>query len=382
MKPALSSKLPNTGTSIFTVMSALAHEHQAINLSQGFPDFPVSAELMELVAEKMRHGHNQYAPMAGVLPLREQIAKKVNSLYGTGISADSWVTVTSGGTEALFAAIACMVRPNDEVIVFEPAYDSYIPAIVLNGGIPVPIALAPPYAIDWDVVRTKITNRTKAIIINTPHNPTGSVLSANDLRALESIAQQFNLLVISDEVYEHLIFEGEHQSVLRFPALAERSFAVFSFGKTFHATGWKIGYCIAPPMLTGEFRKTHQFLTFSTHTPTQLALAEFMANPSNYLSLPSFYAKKRDLFRSLMAQTGFEFLPCDGTYFQLCRYANISGLPDVAFAEWMTREIGVAVIPVSAFYSDGDDHKIVRFCFAKLDSTLQQAAERMQRLIK
>lgn len=379
------TKLPKVGTTIFTVMSALATEYQAVNLSQGFPDFGCSPELIDLVSKAMQKGFNQYAPMAGVPILRERIAEKTYQLYQKKVNPDTEVTVTSGATEALYAAIAAVVQPEDEVIIFEPAYDSYVPAIELNGGKVVPIALNyPTYHIDWQVVREKISAKTKLIIINTPHNPTGSVLSATDLDELEKIVRGTNIFLIGDEVYEHIIFDdNQHQSLLLRPELAQRSFVISSFGKTFHTTGWKIGYCVAPADLTKEFRKVHQYLTFSSATPLQYAIAEYLANPTPYLTLPKFYEEKRNQFVNLIKGTKFSCLPASGTYFQLLDYSAITDEKDTDFAIRITKEFGVAAIPVSVFYSENQlttSQKVLRFCFAKSTETLEKAADKLHKI--
>ena len=378
----IQSKLPNVGTTIFTVMSQLAAEHRAINLSQGFPDFEAPTALIERVSHHMRQGMNQYAPMQGVPLLRERIARKVQALYQARIDPETEITVTAGATEALYAAITAVVRPGDEVIVLEPAYDSYVPAIELSGGVPrfVPLTF-PGYRVDWDRVRDTLTSRTRMIILNSPHNPTGTVLTADDMAALEAISTHSDLFILSDEVYEHIIFDGQpHQSMLRHPALAARSFVVSSFGKTYHTTGWKIGYCIAPAPLSAEFRKIHQFLTFTANTPVQLAYADFMEDKAHYAALARFYQAKRDLFRELIGPSRFKPLPCAGTYFQMLDYSAITDEPDTAFARRLTTEAGVAAIPPSVFHHDGQDHKALRFCFAKQDQTLAQAAEILCRL--
>jgi methionine aminotransferase len=378
----LVSKLPDVGITIFTVMSKLAADHGAINLSQGFPDFAAPAELIETVSHYMRQGHNQYAPMQGVPLLRGRIAEKVEMLYGATIDPESDITVTSGATEALYAAISAVVRPGDEVIVVEPAYDSYVPAIQLNGGVPVFIPLRfPGYSLDWDRLRDHLNDRTRLIILNSPHNPTGTVLEAADLAALREITANRDLFILSDEVYEHILFDGrQHQSMLRYPDLARKSFVVSSFGKTYHATGWKIGYCVAPPELSLEFRKIHQFLTFTSNTPIQMALADFMVHTDHYRELAGFYQRKRDLFLDLMKDSRFRPLPCSGTYFQMMDYASITDEPDEAFARRLTTQHGVAAIPPSVFYHDHRDHRVLRFCFAKQDQTLIQAAERLCRI--
>lgn len=376
------SKLPNVGTTIFTVMSALAASHQAINLSQGFPDYDCSDELKAMVNEAMQQGHNQYAPMPGLPQLRNAIATKISSLYQRQVHPDSEITITPGGTYAIFTAIATCIHPGDEVIIFEPAYDSYIPNVLVNGGVPVLISLSfPGYRINWDEVRSKITPRTRMIMLNTPHNPTGSILQENDMQELEKLVDEFNLIVLSDEVYEHLVFDGaQHHSVLRYPAIFWNSFVTFSFGKVFHNTGWKMGYCVAPEHLMKEYRKVHQYLCFSVNTPMQYGLAKFLETPSHYLELPAFYQQKRDYFLELMKGTRFTPLASQGSYFQLMKYDRISDEGDKDFAIRMTKEFGVAVIPVSAFYQDGKDDHVIRFCFAKKQATLEQAATRLQQI--
>lgn len=375
----IQSKLPEVGTTIFTVMSSLAGQHDAINLSQGFPDFEAHPELIDLVGGFMRQGLNQYAPMQGVPSLRRQIADKTRALYGAQIDPDTDVTVTSGATEALFAAITAVVHPRDEVIVIEPAFDSYVPAIALSGGIPVFQALTfPTYAYDWNRIRDAITERTKLLIINSPHNPTGTAMDADDIEALRTITADRDLFILSDEVYEHIIFDGRrHESMLRYPDLAAKSFVISSFGKTYHTTGWKIGYCIAPAAMTAEFQKVHQFLTFTSNTPIQHAYAQFMQRKELYLQLSDFYQKKRDLFLDTMQASRFNPLPCSGTYFQMMDYSEISDEPDETFARRLTMHHGVAAIPPSVFYHDRQDHRVLRFCFAKQDQTLEQAAERL-----
>ncbi|WP_436485627.1 methionine aminotransferase [Chitinophaga sp. ARDCPP14] len=376
------SKLPNVGTTIFTVMSALAASHQAINLSQGFPDYDCSDELKAMVNEAMQQGHNQYAPMPGLPQLRNAIATKISSLYQQQVHPDSEITITPGGTYAIFTAIATCIHPGDEVIIFEPAYDSYIPNVLVNGGVPVLISLSfPGYRINWDEVRSKITPHTRMIMLNTPHNPTGSILQENDMQELEKLVDEFNLIVLSDEVYEHLVFDGaQHHSVLRYPAIFRNSFVTFSFGKVFHNTGWKMGYCVAPEHLMKEYRKVHQYLCFSVNTPMQYGLAKFLETPSHYLELPAFYQQKRDYFLELMKGTRFTPLASQGSYFQLMKYDRISDEGDKDFAIRMTKEFGVAVIPVSAFYQDGKDDHVIRFCFAKKQATLEQAAARLQQI--
>jgi len=373
------SKLPAVGNSIFTTMTQLAQQHGAINLSQGFPDFSCPPELADLVAYYTQHGFNQYAPMAGLPALREKISRKTHLLYNTTPNPDTEITVTSGATEALFAAIATVVRPGDEVLVMEPAYDSYVPAIVLNGGKPIFVPLSfPNFTIDWDLVKQRITPKTRLLILNSPHNPTGAVISAADLQQLATLVQDTPIYIISDEVYEHMVFDGRpHQSLLRRPDLAARSFVISSFGKTYHTTGWKVGYCVAPPVLTQEFRKIHQYLTFSTVTPIQYALADYLDHTAHYLGLPDFYEQKRNVFCQLISDSRFTLVPSAGTYFQLLGYQAITNEPDQAFATRLTKEIGVAAIPVSVFYHNQQDHQVLRFCFAKNETTLQEAARRL-----
>jgi len=378
----LQSKLPDLGITIFTTMTKLALDHQAINLSQGFPDFDVSPRLIELVAKYMRAGANQYAPMQGVELLRESISEKVKDLYQASYDPANEITITSGATESLFAAIATVVRPGDEVIIVEPAYDCYVPAVQLSGGIPVFLQLKfPRYAIDWNELAETLTSKTRLIILNSPHNPTGSVLLDDDIAALTEIVSHTKAWIVSDEVYEHIVFDGEpHRSLTRYPELAQRSFVISSFGKTYHTTGWKVGYCLAPGHLTREFRKIHQYLTFSTSTPVQLAYAEFMQDKEVYRQLPAFYQERRDLFVNLIRPSRLKALPCRGTYFQMLDYSGITDEPDSQFAQRLTSEHGVAAIPPSVFYHGRDDHKVLRFCFAKKDDTLIQAAERLNRI--
>lgn len=375
----IKSKLPKAGTTIFSIMSGLANETGAINLSQGFPNFEVSPELISLYHQAMRDGYNQYAPMQGLMSLREVIAEKMQDRYSAIYNPEKEITITAGGTQAIYTAIASVVGEGDEVIIFEPAYDSYAPAIELCGGIPVHVHLNPPdFRINWNAVKKMINQRTRMIMINTPHNPTGTMLTAKDMLQLEKITQSNDIIILSDEVYEHIIFDGyEHQSVSRFPKLAERSFIIYSFGKTFHATGWKMGYCIAPQELMTEFRKVHQFLVFSANTPLQHALATFMKNKSNYTGIENFYQQKRDYFLSLLKKSQFKPLPCVGSYFQLLDYSAISNLKDTEYAIKLTKENGVASIPVSVFYNVPVDNKLLRFCFAKDNSTLEKAAERL-----
>jgi methionine transaminase len=379
MSPTIKSKLPDVGTTIFTVMSALASEHDAINLGQGFPDFAMNAELMNLVSEVMQKGYNQYVPMQGYMPLREALAEKASFLYGSNINPDSQVTITPGGTYAIYTAFTTILQPGDEVIVFEPAYDSYIPNIEVNGAIAVRINLQfPDYSINWEKVRRRISPKTRAIIINSPHNPTGAVLSERDIEQLRQVVNGTDIFIISDEVYEHLIFDQlPHQSILRYPDLMERSFVCFSFGKVYNCTGWKLGYCIAAPDLMKEFRKVHQFNCFCCHTPSQVALASFLQNREAYLSLGRFMQAKRDFFVERMAATRFEMLQSHGSYFIGAKYNRISDEGDKDFSIRLTREFGVATIPVSAFYKDGTDNKVVRFCFSKKEETLERAIERL-----
>ncbi len=378
----IKSKLPTTGTSIFTVMSALAREHNAINLSQGFPDFECSAELVSLVNQYMKKGLNQYAPMQGILPLRETIAQKMEELYSAKYDPETEVNITAGGTQAIYAAIAATVQEGDEVIVFEPAYDCYVPAIELNGGIPVFVQLkAPDYSIDWNEVKKVVNQHTRMIMINTPHNPTGAVMTAKDMQQLEKITRGIDIVVVSDEVYEHIIFDGsEHQSVARFPKLAERTFIIFSFGKSYHTTGWKMGYVLAPANLMAEFRKVHQFMVFCANSPIQYALADYMKNKDAYLSLNSFYQKKRDYFNNLVKDSKFKLRPSSGSYFQSLDYSAISNEKDTDFAVRLTKEYGVASVPISVFYHKPIDNKLLRFCFAKKEDTLEQAAERLMKI--
>ena len=382
MSIQIQSKLPNVGTTIFTVMSSLAAQHNAINLGQGFPDFPMNEELVALVNEAMKSGQNQYVHMNGYIPLREALAEKVQYLYDTAINPDSQVTVTPGGTYALYTALATVLQPGDEVIMFEPAYDCYIPQIELTGARAVTIELTfPEYAIDWNVVRSKITERTRVIVINSPHNPTGAVLREGDIQELISIVRGTNIVIVSDEVYEHLIFDDlQHQSILRYPELLERSFVCFSFGKVYHCTGWKLGYCIASPQLMAEFRKIHQFNAFTCDTPKQVAMATFLQQREMYLELGPFLQQKRDYFQSLMAQTRLKALPSHGSYFQSYSYAGLSDEPEKGFAVRLTKEHGVATIPLSAFYRHEVNNSVLRFCFAKKESTLEAAVERLVKL--
>ncbi|ONN64022.1 pyridoxal phosphate-dependent aminotransferase [Herbaspirillum sp. VT-16-41] len=382
--PTIVTKLPKVGTTIFTVMSALASEKGAVNLGQGFPDFHCDPTLVNAVTQAMQEGLNQYPPMAGVLPLREAIADKVEQLYGHRYDPVSEITVTAGATQGILTSVLCAVHAGDEVIVIEPVYDCYIPAIELAGGVPVFVQMevgAAGYSIPWDKVKAAVTPKTRMIMVNTPHNPTGSVMRAADVAALADIVRGTDILILSDEVYEHMVYDGQpHESLARHPELAERSFINSSFGKTYHVTGWKVGYVAAPAALTAEFRKVHQFNVFTVNTPVQYGLAAYMKDPAPYLDLPAFYQKKRDLFRAGLAATRFELLPSQGTYFQCVKYDAISDLPEAEFCKWLTTEIGVAAIPVSAFYNTPRESGIVRFCFAKKDETLQLALDRLASL--
>lgn len=373
----IQSKLPNVGTTIFSVMSRLAMEHQAINLSQGFPNFDCSPDLRDLVSKHLNEGKNQYVPMPGLPRLREKIATKIENSYAFQVDPESEITVTAGATQALFTAIATFIKKSDEVILIEPAYDSYKPAVELMGAICVPYVLkGPEFSVDWDDFKTLLTDKTKMIIINTPHNPIGKTMKEDDLNMLQSIILENELLLLSDEVYEHLIYDGQmHQSVLKYPELFKRSLLVYSFGKTFHNTGWKIGYCVAPKYLMKEFRKVHQFNVFSVNSFVQYALSDFLEDPSNYLSLSDFYQKKRDAFNSYIEGSSLKPLKSEGTYFQLFDYRAISEQPDIEFAKWMTEEHKVASIPISVFYSVPKQTGCIRLCFAKTEETLEQAAQ-------
>lgn len=382
MFPSFDSKLPSVGTTIFTVMSGLANQYNAINLGQGFPDYPMSEALMNQVNEVMHKGWNQYVPMQGYMPLRESIAEKAELLYGSRISPETQVTITPGGTYAIYTALTTILRPGDEVIIFEPAYDSYIPNVEINGAIPVLVPLQfPEYKINWEEVKQRITPKTKMIMLNSPHNPTGAVLGEYDIQQLQLIVKDTNIFILSDEVYEHLIFDGiPHQSILRYPELMERSFVCFSFGKTYNCTGWKLGYCISSAELMAEFRKVHQFNCFSCHTPSQVALATYLKNKEDYLSLGSIMQQKRDYFIDLMKQTKFDLLSSRGSYFICAGYSRISDEADRDFSIRITKEFGVATIPVSAFYKDNTDNKVVRFCFCKKNETLEAAVERLMKI--
>ena len=378
----MQSKLPNIGTSIFTVMSQLAAKHNAINLGQGFPDFPMSAELIECVNKAMQSGGNQYAHTNGVPLLRERLAEKIKYLYDVNINPETNITITPGGTYSIFCAFSTIIQPGDEVIIFEPAYDSYIPNIVFNGGIVVPIELEfPEYSIPWDKVKAAITPKTKAILVNTPHNPTGRVFTKEDILILQEIVLSNNLYLISDEVYEHLIYDNkQHETGMKYPDLFARTFVCFSFGKTYHCTGWKLGYCIAPENIMKEYRKVHQFNAFGCDTPKQIAIAEYMTNKEAYLSIGAMYQEKRDYLRGLLDNTKFVRLPSSGSYFESYRYDAISDEPDTVFAERLVREFGIAIVPMSAFYQKSTDHKVIRLCFAKVKETLDAAAACLQKV--
>ncbi len=380
--PVPPTRLPHVGTTIFTVMSALATEHGAVNLGQGFPDFEGDPALVDAVGQAMREGLNQYPPMAGVAPLREAVARKVEALYGHRYDADTEVTITAGATQAILTAVLCCVHPGDEVIVLEPCYDSYAPNIELAGGVVVCVPLTPgTFRPDFERIAAAITPRTRALIVNSPHNPSATVWTAAEMQRLSDLLAPTDVLLISDEVYEHMVYDAApHISAASIPALAARCFVVSSFGKTYHVTGWKVGTVVAPAPLTAEFRKVHQFNVFTVNTPMQHGLARYMAEPRHYLELPAFYQRKRDLFRAGLATTRLRMLPSEGSYFQCVDYSRVSDLPEVAFCEWLTREIGVAAIPLSAFYGNGFDQKVVRFCFAKKDDTLRAALERLTRL--
>jgi len=376
------SKLPGTSDSIFTVMSQLATEHQAINLSQGFPDYECDPKLINFVAQAMQNGHNQYAPMSGVPALREWVAEKVNTLYGSDYHADKEVTITAGGTEAIFSTLSACINAGDEVIIFEPAYDSYAPTVRMLGGLVKSYEMAPPeYDIDWEMVKKLFTASTKMIILNSPHNPTGKILTETDIQALIKLTKNTDVLILSDEVYEHLIYDGElHRSLAIYPELRERAFIIASFGKLLHATGWKTGYCLAPEYLMKEFRKVHQFNVFSVNTPMQIGISNYLKNPETYLNLSSFFQQKRDLFRSLLAETKFKLLPCKGSYFQCVSYEHFSEEDDTVMAKRLITDFGVASIPVSAFYTRNTDHRVLRFCFAKKQDTLEKSVERLMKL--
>ena len=378
----IQSKLPGVGTTIFTVMSKLAADHNAINLSQGFPDFDCDPELVNYVAEAMKNGFNQYAPMAGTMELRNVIAAKTESTYGLAYDPETEITITSGGTQAIYTALAATINAGDEVIIFEPAYDCYSPTIRSLGGLVKPFELsAPDYEIDWNMVKKLFSVNTKMIILNSPQNPTGRILKENDIAELIKLTRNTDILILSDEVYEHIIFDGEaHLSMAQYPELRERSFIVASFGKLLHATGWKLGYCLAPEYLMKEFRKIHQFNVFSVNTPMQIGVAKYLSVPSRYLELADFFQQKRDLFRKLLTETKFNLLPCNGSYFQCVTYNKIGDLSDKEMAISLVKDFGVASIPVSAFYIRNTDHHVLRFCFAKKQETLEKAVERLVKL--
>ncbi|MDO8776702.1 MAG: pyridoxal phosphate-dependent aminotransferase [Burkholderiaceae bacterium] len=380
--PSIETKLPAVGTTIFTVMSALAAEHKAVNLGQGFPDFDCDPKLLDAVTSAMHTGLNQYPPMAGVQVLRDAIASKLTALHARDYNANTEITVTAGATQAIITAILAVVHPGDEVIVLEPCYDSYVPNIELAGGVVVRVPLTPgTFRPDFDKISAAITAKTRAIIINSPHNPSATIWSREDMLTLQELLDPTDVLLISDEVYEHMVYDGqEHQSAARFPGLAARTFIVSSFGKTYHVTGWKVGFVAAPAPLTTEFRKIHQFNVFTVNTPMQYGLANYMADPKPYLTLPAFYQRKRDLFRAGLAQTKFKILPSTGSYFQCVDISDVNSLSEAEFCKWLTVEVGVAAIPLSAFYGQGFDQRIVRFCFAKKDETLNLALEKLKQL--
>ena len=382
MNTYIKSKLPAAGTTIFTVMSSLAVEYNAINLGQGFPDYPMNEELVELVNRSMRNGNNQYVHMCGLPALRQTIAEKISYLYVTNVDPETEITITPGGTYAIYSALTTILQPGDEVIVFEPAYDSYIPNIIINGAIPVCIPLQyPGYHIDWEMVKEKINAKTKLIMLNSPHNPTGSVLTQEDMKELEAIVKDTGIFILSDEVYEHLVFDDlAHESMLKYPALYERSFVCFSFGKIYHCTGWKMGYCVAPPTLMKEFRKVHQFNCFTCNSPMQFALNEFLAQKDQYLQLGKFLQAKRDYFEKRMQETRFTPITTHGSYFQLYSYEGISDERERDLAIRLTKEFGVVTIPVSAFYENATENKVLRFCFAKKESTLDEAVNRLMKI--
>ncbi len=382
LTPTLTSRLPKVGTTIFTVMSALAAEHKAVNLGQGFTDFACAPALVDAVTAAMQAGHNQYPPMTGVPVLRQAVAGKIAALHGKAYHPDLEITITAGATQAIITAILAVVHPGDEVIVLEPCYDSYVPNIELAGGVVVRVPLTPgTFRPDFAKIAAAITPKTRALLINTPHNPSATVWSKADMLALQDLLAPTDVLLISDEVYEHMVFDGQpHESVSRYPGLAARAFVVSSFGKTFHVTGWKVGTVVAPAPLMAEFRKVHQFNVFTVNTPVQHALAAYLSNPAPYLELPAFYQRKRDLFRTGLAKTRFKLLPSQGSYFQCVDISDVTELNEADFCQWLTREVGVAAIPLSAFYGNGFDQRVVRFCFAKQDATLHAALERLQEL--
>jgi methionine aminotransferase len=379
---SIQSKLPHTGISIFSVMSKLAEEHNAINLSQGFPDYDCDPKLLNFVTEAMQKGYNQYAPMPGLPALRELIAEKVSYLYGANYHPESEITITAGGTQAIFTALSACISSGDEVIIFEPAYDCYAPAVKLLGGLVKPYELSPPnYEIDWEMVKKLFTANTKMIILNSPQNPTGCILSEKDIKALIKLTKNTDVLILSDEVYEHIIFDNhQHHSIALYPELRERSFITASFGKLLHATGWKMGYCLAPEGLMKEFRKVHQFNVFSVNTPMQVGITNYLKDKETYMGLSDFFQQKRDFFSSLLRETRFKLLPCNGSYFQCVSYAHLNEEKDTDMAIRLIKEFGVASIPVSAFYMKNTDHQVLRFCFAKKQETLKKAVERLMKL--
>ncbi len=378
----IESKLPTVGTTIFTVMSQLAKKHNAINLSQGFPNYDIAERLKTLAKANIDGGFNQYAPMAGDAGLREALAKKLEQSSGSKINMDTEITITAGATQAIYTAVSAFIQPGDEVILIEPAYDCYAPSVIVNGGKVIAYPLQfPDYKVDWEIFEKLITPSTKMIMINTPHNPTGSILRKSDLEQLEKIVADTNIIVLSDEVYEHLIYDNEvHESALKYPKLKERSIVTYSFGKTFHGTGWKLGYAVAPEYLMKEFRKVHQFNVFCVNHPLQKALTSFLENPEEYLNLPSFYQRKRDFLQAVLAESGFKPIHCAGTYFQLYDYSQLSDEDDMTFAKRITKDYGVATIPISPFYGSGTKGKVVRFCFAKTEDLLEQAGARLQKI--
>lgn len=379
---SIKSKLPDTGTSIFSVMTKMAIDSNAINLAQGFPDFNCSEELLELVNHYQQKGYNQYAPMPGVPELRNLISSKIEKLYGKLYNVNNEITVTAGATQAIYTAITTVIHKGDEVIIVDPAYDSYVPGVKASGGVPVFVKLmSHGFKYDWNAIRNKISSKTKLIILNSPHNPTGSLITEDDITQLEEIVKDTDIFIISDEVYEHIVFDGKkHLSLSRSEELSNRSFVISSFGKTLHTTGWKLGYCASPEYMMNEFRKIHQFVIFSANTPIQYAYADYLKDENHYLKLNEFYQHKRDLFRNSMKESNFSFLPCNGTYFQLMDYSKISSASDFDFATYLTKEVGIAVIPLSPFYSEGNENKIIRICFAKSDEILKEAANKLSGL--
>ena len=380
----IKSKVPNIKTSIFAIMSSMAQKHNAINLSQGFPNFEISKNLINLVNKSMLAGHNQYAPMAGVFSLREKLSLKAEKLYGKKYNPETEITITAGGTQALHAAISTIIKDGDEVIIFEPAYDSYAPVVKINGGIPVYIKLKyPDFSIDWEHINKLINSKTRLIILNSPHNPSGKVFSEEDMQSLKRLVIGTNILILSDEVYEHIIFDGKkHNSVAKYPELAKRSILVFSFGKMYHATGWKLGYCMAPESIMKEIRKVHQFVVYAANTPIQHAIAEYLEFEDEYLKLSEFYQNKRDFFNNHLTEIGFEVLPSSGTYFQTVNFSAYSDETDFQLAERLTKKYGIAAIPMSSFYHNEENTGTLRFCFAKTNETLSKAADKLAQFYK